>query len=201
MDKATEQRAAALRIPEDLFIVGQPFTSNELAVMASRGYLRETLPGHYLDVRHRYTSATRARIARFVAGQRLRDGEVLCRLTAGWIHGLIPAASRICISSSQYRRPVPASGALAYEFMQLQLDDTETMLSGGVLVTDPLRTLCDMACYDPLPLVVDALGRVQRLEDRYLSLERITARLLELPSCSPVQRALRLLESMQQQAA
>lgn len=201
MEKTTRQRPAALRIPEDLFVIGQPFTRNELGAMVSRGYLRETLPGHYLDVSHRYDASVRAQIAHFVAGRRLRPGEVLCRSAAGWIHGLVPSPTSMGISSPVYRRPVPSSFGLPYEFMQLQLEPDEVLVRGPVPVTSLLRTVCDMACHDPLPIVVDALDRIQRLQDPYLHLQAVLQRLNRMPGSSPVQRGLRLVESMQPQAA
>lgn len=201
MDKATEQRTAALRIPEELFIIGQPFTRNELGAMASRGYLRETLPGHYLDTRHEYTAAVRAQIARYAAGAHYRDGEVFARSTAAWIHGLIPHCGRLNIAGAHYRRPVPPRAGISFDFHQVLLDEQETLRRGQVLLSNMLRTVCDMACHDPLPLAVQALERVLLMNDEYLNLASINTRLGQYPPGSPLQRALRLVESMTRQAA
>lgn len=201
MDKATEQRTAALRIPQDLFIIGQPFTRNELGAMSSRGYLRETLPGHYLDLSHEYTPAVRARIAQHVAGRHYQRGEVFTRATAAWIHGLIGHCTTLNISSARYRRPVPPRHGISFDFTPLPLDGQETLVRGEVLLTDMLRTVCDMACRDPLHLAVEALARVGRMNDPYLNLDMIGARLGQLPASSPVARGLRLVASMDRQAA
>ncbi|WP_431709378.1 hypothetical protein [Glutamicibacter uratoxydans] len=201
MNKATEQRTAALRIPEDLFVIGQPFTRNELGAMAFRGYLRETLPGHYLGTRHRYTPTVRAKITAHVAGKQLHKSDVLIRATAAWIHGLISYCPTLNISSAHYRRPANPVHGVGFEFMQLELDESETLIRGPVLLTDTLRTVCDMACHDPLPWAVEALNRVVGMQDPYVNLQTITAKLRNFPVSSPVQRGLRLVESMEQQAA
>lgn len=201
MNKATEQRIAALRIPEDLFVIGQPFTRNELGALTSRGYLRETLPGHYLDLRHRYTPTVRAKIAAHVAGKQLRRGEVLTRATAAWIHGLITHCTTLNISGPHYRRPVNPLLGVSFEFMQLDLDESETLERGPVRLSDTLRTVCDMACHDPLPWAVEALSSIVSMDDPYVNLDTIESRLLQYPNSSPVQRGLRLLESMEQRAA
>ncbi|WP_279403143.1 hypothetical protein, partial [Arthrobacter sp. JCM 19049] len=62
------------------------------------------------------------------------------------------------------------------------------LVRGPVPVTSLLRTVCDMACHDPLPIVVDALDRIQRLQDPYLHLQAVLQRLNRMPGSSPVQR-------------
>lgn len=201
MEQVNKQRAAALRIPEDLFMVGQPFTRNELGALVHRGLLRETMGGCFLRTDHPYDPTVRTRIAAYLAGSRMAPGDVLCRLTAAWIHGLLPHSSVLCISSDEYHRPYALPEGPTFDFVRLSFRDDEIQYRHGVLVTTLLRTVCDVACLDEIHVAADVLRRVRVLGDRFLSLDAVATALEGRTDHPSVRRGLRLVESYQLRAA
>lgn len=201
MDKVTGQRIAALRIPEDLFIVGEPFTRNELGAMATQGLLRESIGGCFVETRFRYDSTARAQIAAFLAGRHYGKTEIFCQQTAAWIHGLLPHVNAICISSDSYHRPFRPANGLSFEFVQLNIDECDAVNRKRVKLTSSLRTVCDVACYDPLPIATTVFNQIQRLGDPFLNLAAVGEELATWHSSAPVHRALRLVQSYEARAA
>ncbi|MGP9488634.1 hypothetical protein [Glutamicibacter sp. AOP33-2CA-4] len=201
MEKVTRQRVAALRIPEDLFLVGEPFTRNELGAMETHGLLRESIGGCFVETRFRYDSSARAGIAAFLAGRQLGRTDVFCQQTAAWIHGLLPHVNTICISSNAYHRPYRPGNSLSFEFVQLPIEEADLVNRKRVKLTGLLRTVCDVACFDPLPIATSVLNQIQRLQDPFLNLAAVGERLAGLDSAPPVERALRLVQSYQARAA
>ncbi|GAA2952513.1 hypothetical protein ACX5K5_08690 [Glutamicibacter bergerei] len=201
MEKVTGQRVAALRIPEDLFIVGEPFTRNELGAMATHGLLRESIGGCFVESRFRYDSTARAQIAAFLAGRHFGRTDIFCQQTAAWIHGLLPHVNTVCISSDLYHRPYRPGNGLNFEFVQLPIDDEDVVNRKRVRLSSSLRTVCDVACYDPLPIATSVFNQVQRLGDPFLNLDAVGESLAQLEASAPVARALRLVQSYEARAA
>ncbi|WP_313814887.1 hypothetical protein [Glutamicibacter sp.] len=199
MDKihtqAAGQRAAALRIPEDLLIAGEMFSRNELGAMAGRGLVREAMGNCFVPSFFSYDVAARARIAAFVSGRQLQRQDVICRETAAWVHGLLPFTFALCISSPGYRRPYRPGNGLQVSFCQLELARDDVVVKHRVKVTSLLRTVCDCAAFDPLPTATRVLSEVVRLGDPYLHLDAVAQQLLAYPPQPPVSRALRLVDS------
>lgn len=193
--QATESGAVALRIPEDLWIAGQMFSRNELYAMASNGLLREVLGDCFLPHKFQITPSLRARIAAFACGRELNSGAVLARQTAAWIHGLLPEVYTLCIYTRSYHRPFQPAFGLTAEFMQTRVPDTQMVFRSRVKVTSALRSVCDCAQYDPLPVATRVLTNAISLHDPYLNYESITQALVRCEPSAERSRALRLVES------
>lgn len=192
---ATEPRAAALRIPGDLWIAGEMFTRNELHAMAHNGLLHEVLGDYYVPGNIRLNASLRARVAAFACGRELSNDAVLARQTAAWIHGLLPSVFTLCIYTSNYHRPFFPGRGLKAEFSQVRVPDTQMVFRGRIKVTSALRSACDCAKFDPLPIASRVLSTTMSLEDQYLNLDTIR-KALELDAPSPERsRALRLVQS------
>ncbi len=176
-------------------IAGEVFSRNELNAMASRGLLREALGNCFVPVFFRYDAGVRARIACFASGRALQRNDVICRETAAWVHGLLPYTFVLRISSSGYRRPYRPGNGLQVSFSQLPLSEEDIVFRQRVKVTSLLRTVCDCAAYDPLPTATRVLAEVLRLDDPYLHLDAVAARLAQYPKQAGVNRALRLVDS------
>jgi len=192
---ATGPRAVALRIPEDLWIAGQMFSRNELQAMASNGLLREVLGDCFLPSHIQITASLRARIAAFVCGRELNSDAVLARQTAAWIHGLIPEVFTLCIFTRNYHRPFSPGFGLNAQFMQTLVPDTQMVFRSRVKVTSALRSVCDCAQFDPLPIASRVLGNAIALDDPYLNRESISESLKTYEKSAERSRALRLVES------
>ncbi|MEG2578132.1 MAG: hypothetical protein RSA54_10420 [Glutamicibacter sp.] len=192
---ATGPRAAALRIPGDLWIAGEMFTRNELHAMAHNGLLIEVLGDYFLPSSIRVNASVRARIAGFACGRELARDAVLARQTAAWIHGLLPSVSTLCIYTKSYHRPFYPGHGLRAEFAQMQVPDTDMVFRSRIRVATALRSACDCAKYDPLPIASRVLGTIAALADPYLTLDAIKQALAsEVPSPER-SRALRLVQS------
>lgn len=193
--QATESGAAALRIPEDLWIAGQMFSRNELHAMASNGLLREVLGDCFLPSHIQITASLRARIAAFACGRELNSGAVLARQTAAWIHGLLPEVYTLCIYTRSYHRPFQPGFGLNAQFTQIRVPDTQMVFRSRVKVTAALRSVCDCAQYDPLPIASRVLSNAMRLDDPYLNQDSIRQTLQKTEPSAERSRALRLLNS------
>ncbi|MGP9528197.1 hypothetical protein [Glutamicibacter sp. AOP5-A2-18] len=193
--QATESGAVALRIPEDLWIAGQMFSRNELQAMASNGLLREVLGDCFLPSNIRITASLRARIAAFVCGRELNSSTVLARQTAAWIHGLLPEVYTLCIYTRSYHRPFQPGFGLNVQFMQTRVPDTQMVFRSRVKVTSALRSVCDCAQFDPLPVASRVLSNAISLHDPYLNLETIRDSLQRYEPSPERSRALRLVDS------
>ncbi|GAA3305999.1 hypothetical protein [Glutamicibacter nicotianae] len=192
---ATGPRAAALRIPGDLWIAGEMFTRNELDAMASNGLLREVLGDYFLPSSIQVNASVRARIAGFACGRELDRDAVLARQTAAWIHGLLPSVFTLCIYTKNYHRPFYPGHGLKAEFAQMQVPDTQMVFRSRLKVTTALRSACDCAKYDPLPIASRVLGTVISLADPYLNLDLIRQALDSEDPSPERSRALRLVQS------
>lgn len=193
--QATGPRAAALRIPEDLWIAGQMFSRNELQAMASNGLLREVLGDCFLPSQIQITASPRAQVAAFACGRELNSNAVLARQTAAWIHGLLPEVFTLCIYTRNYHRPFAPGFGLNAQFMQAIVPDTQMVFHDRIKVTSALRGVCDCAQFDPLPIASRVLGKAISLDDPYLNLESIRESLIACEKSPERSRALRLVDS------
>ncbi|WP_345469217.1 hypothetical protein QMQ05_08535 [Glutamicibacter ectropisis] len=193
--QATGPRAVALRIPEDLWIAGQMFSRNELQAMTSNGLLREVLGDCFLPSHIQVTASLRARIVAFVCGRELNSQTVIARQTAAWIHGLLPEVFTMCIYTRTYHRPFEPGFGLNAQFMQADVPDTQMVFRSRIKVTSALRSVCDCAQFDPLPIASRALSKVISLDDPYLNLDSIRESLRTYERSPERSRALRLVDS------
>lgn len=193
--RAAAPRAAALRIPEELWIAGQMFTRNELHAMAANGLLREVLGDCFLPSSVALTPSVRARIAGFACGRELTSQSVLARQTAAWIHGLLPAVSTLCIYTGSYHRPFDPGYGLRAQFAQVRVPDTEMVFRSRIRVTTALRTACDCAKHEPLPVASRVLSAIIAGSDQKLDLPAIRRALEAQRPSAERARALRLVES------
>lgn len=198
--QATGLGAVALRIPEDLWIAGQMFSRNELQAMASNGLLREVLGDCFLPSQIQITASLRARIAAFVCGRELNSRTVLARQTAAWVHGLLPEVFTMCIYTNAYHRPFEPGFGLTAEFMQAVVPETQMVFRSRVKVTSALRSVCDCAQFDPLPIASRVLGNAISLNDPYLNLISIRQNLNTYEKSPERSRALRLIDSFEDMA-
>lgn len=89
----------------------------------------------------------------------LRDRLIADRLTAAWIHGalsVLPPGIEACV-----RTDARVSALLEFEgtIRQVVIEESELLDLGGVLVTDPLRTIFDLLRE---PTFDDERGRIIR---------------------------------------
>lgn len=119
--------------------------THELTRLVREGLLRRMLPGVYVAAQVPESLPLRAAALRLV----VPPGAVVTDRTAGWLHGaeriLAPGDHLVVPPLSVFHRTrgcrlrngLTASG-------QRMLPDTDVMMVDGVLVTEPLRTACDL---------------------------------------------------------
>ena len=119
------------------------------------------------------TRAVRAEALRSIVPPAVLSHAVLHRTTAAWFLSCAPAPQRLQLMvHRQHRttmRPVdPQADALPWEVRQLVHEPQDVDRLHGVLVTTPVRTAADLACWDE-PGSAAALRRI--LEAPHLGVE------------------------------
>jgi len=182
----TRRDASELNPPSSLRIPGE-LSAVELRAAALDGELRP-LGGAFLPLD--LPLDVRTRIAALAPPR--DDGRlILWGRCAAWIWGwsTAPCAALCCCVSSQHR--VPSTTRRAYSVREMVIDRDEVTVIDSVSVTEPVRTLIDLARHDERDDIVSILaaGLRSRGRDGEHHWPDIVAALRRRPSASHARRA------------
>lgn len=193
---STQAPSQERSIAEQLVLVNEPFTLNELHALKLRGLLREVLPGAYLPTMVPDAGATRAKVAAGVAGSYLNERSALCKQTAAWIYGCAPIPKEIEIVVPRYHRPCPPTARMILRMSEGPTEEEHITELGGIRVTSPLRTALDIAFgahHAHTAQILRAIDASVRLDCNFARMEHY----IELASRRPGRiRALALLRQL-----
>ena len=148
-------------LAEQISLVDEPFTLNELQAMRLRGVLREVLPGAYVPATVNDTPSARAQVASVVAAEHLGMQSALCRRTAAWVYGCAPMPGELELVVPRYHRPCPPTARMMLRLSEGIVDEDQICTLGGVNVTSPLRTAMDVAFNSELEQAFAILRSIQ----------------------------------------
>jgi hypothetical protein len=122
----------------------------EWRTLSAEGLVREVVPGIFVDASLPDTLEHRLAVARLAVA----PGVVVARRTAAWVHGQdlldyrgFPATPQIeTVTNERAKRP---KNALMAAHFADDLLASDVMEIGGLRVTTPLRTVCDLARFTP----------------------------------------------------